>query len=133
MAQGLKPQSRGNSKKPSRATSLSARRAKAAREANEGETNSVATRWRIAGPLNPPPAYAYSDRIEQLLQRAAELAREANSAQTDGERRTVEALASMYEGTARSFAHLEAFRATVNEPLMSSVETHPQKQTNPDK
>jgi hypothetical protein len=79
------------------------------------EPNELATRWQISGPLDPSPRNAYSDRIEQLLQRAAELGKEANGARTEEERRTIDALASMCEGTARSFAHLQAFRAVLND------------------
>src|ERR1700761_8598188 len=82
------------------------------------ETNSATPRWRITGPLNPSLQQAYSDRIEQLLERAAELGKEANGARTDSERRASDALASMYEGTARSFAHLAAFRAMIDRPLI---------------
>jgi hypothetical protein len=79
------------------------------------EPSAAASRWRITGPLNPPPQNAYSDRIEQLLQRAAELGKEANGARTEEERKTIEALASMCEGTARSFAHLQVFRKVLND------------------
>ena len=79
------------------------------------EPNAVAIRWRITGPLEPTTGNAYSDRIEQLLQHAAELGIEADGARTDEERRTIEALASMCEGTARSFAHLQAFRAILSD------------------
>jgi hypothetical protein len=39
----------------------------------------------------------------------------AKGARTDDERRTFEILAKMYQGTARSFAHLEAFRAAASD------------------
>ena len=69
----------------------------------------------FADDSDPPQQHLYSVRIEQLLQHAAELGKEARNARADDERRTIDALASMYEGTARSFAHLQVFRAVLSD------------------
>lgn len=75
--------------------------------------------YRVDDVSDAPKQHPYSDRIEQLLQRAAELGNEARDAETDEQRRTNEALASMCEGSARCFAHLQAFR-TVLDDLQSA-------------
>lgn len=61
-----------------------------------------------------------SDRVEKLRHHAAELAGKARSAQAEDERRTLEALAKLFEGTARSFANIEAFNAAVVSELKLS-------------
>ena len=121
MAQSpLKPQNRTKSKRRLRRPISRQSRGAAGREVSDAEASpSAFGRWRIIGPLNPAPTLPYSDRIERLLERAAELDKEADSASTDDQRRTIEAFATLYEGTARSFAHLEAFRVAVNKDLMS--------------
>jgi hypothetical protein len=66
--------------------------------------------WHTASPTS-------SERVDELRLHAAELDLRAKVARTDHERRTFEILAKMYQGTAQSFVHLEAFRAMLDEPL----------------